>query len=224
MWYEDYENLIPPAHRYPKSAPYASAFDPENDGVERSRFAQFVMLCCQQGIDLGNMIEAYLVDFDLDNAVGTQLEFLAALMGVERKIPVSIEGSDGTLTDDDLRLLIRARIAINTWDGTNAGIADVLRDVFGQYNVSFVDMPELNGEEQTSEPNGSVMTMRYIIRGKFTPIQTDMVKGDLIFPRPSGVHVFFTFMDTADDTSIATDSAMGSDFQRAGMDPLIPDT
>ena len=51
MFYEDYEQLIPPAHRYYRGdGTETSRFDPMNDGEDRSRFAQFVLLCCKQEI------------------------------------------------------------------------------------------------------------------------------------------------------------------------------
>ena len=69
MNYEEYEVLIPPAHRYPRV-----------EGAERSKFAEFVLLCLKHGIDIADMLDTYVKEFDLDRAVGSQLDFIGALV------------------------------------------------------------------------------------------------------------------------------------------------
>lgn len=198
MWIERYEEMVPPAHRYPV-----------HDDSERSRFADFVLLCCLQGMEIMDMLDAYLQDFDLDNAIGKQLDAIGAIVGANRQLPFAVEGSDGWLNDDDYRLLIRARIASNVWDGTNEGLTHVLRDVFSNYGFSFVD----GGVEPDMDP----MTMKYQIRGDLSDLQKQMIRGDLIAPRPAGVSLIYEFVETVVDTSITTDSRLGSEFMHADM-------
>ena len=206
MNFEEYEELIPPAHRYPR-----------REGAERSRFADFVKVCLKQGIDFADLLDGSLTDFDLDKATGKQLDYIGAIVGADRKLPFVVEGSDGLLEDEDYRLLIRARIATNTWDGTNESLANILRTVFGNYGFSFVDM----GVNANQDP----MHMVYRVRGNFSDIQTHMFEGDLIVPRPAGVKVRVDFIGVLSETRIATNTVLGSDFARIGLvEPVTDET
>ena len=198
MRIERYEEMVPPAHRYPV-----------HDDSERSRFADFVLLCCLHGMETMDMLEGYIQDFDLENAIGKQLDALGAIVGADRQLPFAVEGSDGWLNDDDYRLLIRARIASNIWDGTNEGLTQVLRAVFANYGFSFVD----GGTDAEMD----AMTMKYQIRGQLSDLQKQMIRGDLIAPRPAGVSVVYEFVGTVVNTNITTDARLGSDYMRAGV-------
>jgi len=189
--------------------PFTYFYIVESYTPERSRFAEFVLLCCVQGIEIGNMLEQTLLDFDLTSAVGRQLDFIGAIVGAERQLPFAIEGSDGLLNDDDFRLLIQARIASNMWDGTNQGLTNILRAVFSNYGFSFTD--------GGVDPETGLMTMKYQIRGKLSDIQKQMVRGDLIAPRPAGVDVVYEIIDTVANTNITTDTRLGSDFMQVGL-------
>lgn len=198
MTYEEYEALIPPAHRYPRT-----------EGELRSKYAAFVMLCLKQGIEMADLLDTYTDKFDLENATGKQLDFIGAIVGVDRKLPFPVVGSDGLLGDDDYRLLIRSRIAANTWDGTNESLSRVMMDVFSEYGVTFEDAGV--GEGNTK----NVMHMNYKIRGDFTDLQKQMLTDDLILPRPAGVKVTVEIIGTMASTSIRTDSKLASDFMQA---------
>ena len=195
MKFDEYEALVPPSHRYPRE-----------EGRERSRFVDLVELCLEQGIQTADMLDSFENGFSLDQAVGKQLDFLGALVGAERQLPYAILGSDGKLNDDDFRLMIRARIAANAWDGTNESLKEILRDIYSSYGVSFRDNQD--------------MTFKYVIRGRFSDIQKQMINGDLLFPRPSGVSVSFDIIDTAVDTDITVSAVLGSDFMQAKTNPL----
>ena len=200
MNYEEYEVLIPPAHRYPRA-----------EGAERSKFAEFVLLCLKHGIDIADMLDTYVKEFDLDRAVGSQLDFIGAVVGANRKLPFPVQGSDGVLGDDDFRLLIRSRIAANTWDGTNESLCEIMRNVFSAYGVSFEDAGV--GYSGSNEN----MHMNYKIRGNFTDLQKQMLTDDLILPRPAGVSVRVDIIGTTVSTSITTDTRLASDFMQAGI-------
>lgn len=196
MRIEDYEERIPAAHRYPR-----------REGEERSRFAEFLLMCLRQGIENGNLLESFPEAFDLDLAVGKQLDCIGAIVGADRVLPFAVVGFDGVLGDDDYRLLIRAKIAANMWDGTNESLARILRDVFSKYGFSFEDSQN--------------MTFAYQIRGDFSDIQIQMIRGDLIAPRPAGIGVEYRIISTAVNTQIYTDTRLGSDFQKASMEQEV---
>jgi hypothetical protein len=112
---------------------------------QRPRFMATVEIAAQPGVDAGNLAESLIGLFDLDTAVGEQLDFLGEWVGVARYItgPLDVwfsldtpglgldqgkwqspyELSNQTIRLDDVhyRILLRARIVANYWDGTIAG-------------------------------------------------------------------------------------------------------
>lgn len=110
----------------------------------------------QMFVDLCNMLGSIPEDFDFDSAFGTQLDVLGMWIGASRKInaPVpnayysvdsptlgvdqgyvmgpfdSLNGIT-SLDDETYRLLLKAKRALNYWDGTGPGLAAILADIFG---------------------------------------------------------------------------------------------
>lgn len=77
-------------------------------------------------------------DFDLDAAVGAQLDVLAQWVGASRAVtihpnavyPVPAQPYTLVLSDAQLRRFIRGRIAANEWDGTAQGVEGVFAAFF----------------------------------------------------------------------------------------------
>lgn len=100
-------------------------------------------------------------DFDVDYAVGKQLDAVGARVGVERSLPMTLsnvyfalddEGGIGldlgawkgefdpvdglnTLGDDTYRAVIKAKILANQWEGTNETLPIFLSTVLSYFNV-----------------------------------------------------------------------------------------
>lgn len=100
--------------------------------------------------------------YDLDVAVGVQLDAVGVRVGISRIIATPISGvyfawdtvglgwdqgvwqgkfdpTQGTtsLDDETYRLLIRAKIAANSWDGTTAAAITALNDIFSEIGLVF---------------------------------------------------------------------------------------
>ena len=60
--------------------------------------------------------------FNIDNAVGDQLDKIGQIVGVQRELPISDPDIPSVLDDDLFRAVIKARIYSNLWDGTNEGL------------------------------------------------------------------------------------------------------
>lgn len=127
--------------------------------ASRPRFKTFVAAVTSSAIICQQALSAIQDGFDLDNAVGSQLDVLGLWAGVPRQIPEPIAGvyftwgdagnetstgwsygvwkgpydpSSGIeqLPDGSYRTIIRARIAANQWDGTIPG-------AYGVWNTAF---------------------------------------------------------------------------------------
>lgn len=114
--------------------------------------------------EVTNFIASIIAAFDLDDAVGVQLDTLGEWIGRNRHVLTPIprywlslgiaerglgEGewyrdlpADENvvdLDDETYRLLLRAKIAANAWDGTTEGAVAALRIFFGESALIFID-------------------------------------------------------------------------------------
>ena len=138
----DYLSLIPAQH------------------ADKPRFVATLTALLQPLIDQQAFLSRMPQAFDLDVAVGVQLDQVGLWVGVSRMIAVPIAGLffsfdnpalgfgtgvwkgpfdslDGlvALDDDHYRRLLRARIAANQWDGTLAGAAAAYGYVYRDQNT-----------------------------------------------------------------------------------------
>lgn len=154
------------------------------------------------------------IDFDLDVAIGSQLDVVGEWVGRTRFVSIPIEnvwfsfdlegiGFDqgawkgpydldanmSRLDDDHYRILLRAKIAANQWDGTLPGAKAVLDPVFGDGTHVFIqdhmDMPMTVG---VSGKIPSAVTLA-LLAGGYIPL------------KPSGVRVNYLVV-SEDETAM----------------------
>jgi len=114
-------------------------------------FLTHVDLCTRPLIDVSNTMSALITAFDIDQAVGVQLDTLGLWIGRSRVVSQPISGvyfswdTDGlgydqgvwqgpydpdsgytSLSDDTYRIILKAKIAINNWNGQNDTLPPIL--------------------------------------------------------------------------------------------------
>ena len=87
---------------------------------EMPRFMGVAGAVIRQVEDLQAVVRGMGEDFSLEGAVGVQLSVVGAGMGVPR--PVG-------MTDEDYRVLIRDKLRLWQWNGTNEEVAEVVNDI-----------------------------------------------------------------------------------------------
>jgi len=130
---------------------------------KRLKFMEVVETLAEPMVDLQNVLSAMPGKFDLDNAVGDQLDTIGLWVGISRDVPVPLTGvyfsldidglgfdqgswkgpfdPDAGLTrldDDTYRLVIRAKIGANHWDGTLESSKAILDSIFGGGTFVFI--------------------------------------------------------------------------------------
>ena len=112
--------------------------------------------------------------FDIGSAVGAQLDVLGVIIGQSRQVPFQpSNGVSPILDDDTYRLLLRARIAQNHWDGKIDSLISMWKSLFLGGTIAVVDHQN--------------MTVSLTVAGSFTSIATDLILRGYILPRPQGV-------------------------------------
>ena len=87
---------------------------------EMHRFMELAEAVLQQVADLQAVVLAMQEAFSLEGAVGVQLSVVGAGMGVPRP---------GGMADEDYRVLIRDKLRLWQWNGTNEEVAEVVNDI-----------------------------------------------------------------------------------------------
>ncbi|MEN8511956.1 DUF2612 domain-containing protein [Burkholderia sp. RS02] len=179
------------------------------------RFAAVLGALVQPLVDQMNVLQGMPGKFDLDDAVGVQLDDVGLWVGVSRKIRTPLTGiyfsfdiaglgfdqgiwkgpfdPDTGLTvldDDTYRLVIRAKIGANHWDGTLESSAAILNSIFG------ADTHVLIEDHQD-------MSMTIGISGKVpSAVFLALLAGGYIPLKPEGVRVSYTIVTTVDNAPL----------------------
>ena len=117
---------------------------------------------------------------DLDSASGPQLDMLGVTAGVSRTVGFQPSGGvSPVLNDDTYRLLIKAKIAQNQWDGTIDSMYALWQTMFPGGSIVIEDNQN--------------MTATVVLLGTFTSIVQDLITNGYIVPRPEGVLYTYSF-------------------------------
>ncbi|KVP84561.1 hypothetical protein WJ95_20595 [Burkholderia ubonensis] len=178
---------------------------------DKPRFAATVAAVVQPLVDQMNLLASMPGKFDLDVAVGDQLDAVGLWVGVSRRIRTPLTGiyfsfdiaglgfdqgiwkgpfdPDTGLTvldDDTYRLVIRAKIGANHWDGTLEQSAVILNSIFGADTHVFIE-------------DHQDMSMTIGISGKVpSAVFLALLAGGYIPLKPEGVRVNYTIVTTVD--------------------------
>lgn len=130
--------------------------------------------------DATNVLATMTEAFDLNVAVGAQLDILGNNNGISRTVPFQPSGGASPVLDDNTyRLLIRATIAQNRWDGELTSLQQIWKQLFPGGTITIIDNQN--------------MTAVIILSGVFTAIIQDLITNGLIIPKPETVQYTYTF-------------------------------
>lgn len=193
--------------------PYTSLITSEH--ADKPRFMAVIGVLAQHAADRVALLRSIPGLFDLDTAVGEQLDFVGQWIGQSRNLTVPLtdvyfsldiaglgldEGSlqgpfDPTsglvaLPDESYRTLLRAKIANNQWDGTVPGAYQFLADLFPG-NVLFIQ-------------DNQDMSMYVGIVGSvpLDAVSYALLTGGYLNVKPDGVHIAGYAMPSTPGTPI----------------------
>ena len=186
-----------------------------SEHADKPKFMAMVAAVSQCFVDQQNELEAFVNDFDLDEAIGAQLDILGKWVGISRNIETPISGvyfsldtsgvgfdqgvwqgpfdpSSGIVSMDDetYRLVIRAKIAANHWDGTIGAAASILSSVFGSNTFVFIE--DNQDMTMTVGLSGNLPSALFIalFGGGYIPLKPEGVLANYIVTSSSGSPIF----------------------------------
>lgn len=169
---------------------------------DKPNFQAFLRMITQPLVDNQALLVAMRTStFDLDTAVGVQLDAVGLWVGIGRIVNVPITGvyftwqdivADGwgrgfwkgpfdpatgivSLDDDTYRIVIRAKILANSWDGTVQSLCAFWDWLFGAGVVKVTDNLDMTA------------TLTYTAAA-LNAVQTSLLTNGAFFHKPGGVH------------------------------------
>lgn len=126
-----------------------------------------------------NVVKSLDVNFDLDYAIGNQLNMLGQIVGRKRELPFQpMYGYSPVLEDEYYRLVLKTKVAMNNWDGTIQSMYAIWDNIFGNDN-------DLGLQLQDNQD----MSFNAYITGYVDLIQQQLIQHGYIIPKPEGVRV-----------------------------------
>lgn len=173
---------------------------------QRPKFMAVVAALAQPMVDLINVLGSMPAKFDLDVAVDAQLDDVGRWVGISRHVSVPLTDvyfsldTDGLgfdqgvwkgpfdpdtgLTDldnDTYRLVIRAKIGANHWDGTMESTVAILNSIFsGDTHVFIQDNQDMTMTIGVSGTPPSAVFLAALLKGGYIPLKPEGVRVDLV--------------------------------------------
>lgn len=139
---------------------------------DKPKFEQTIEKSTQFYVDIQAFLAKFPEHFDLDKARGQQLDILGEWIGRNRYLPTPISGvffsfddpelgfdqgnwlgrfdsetGLSALDDDTYRIILKAQIAANNWNGTNESLSELLKLFFSdQYKIFYRDNQDMTME------------------------------------------------------------------------------
>lgn len=115
-------------------------------------------------------------DFDLDNAIGNQLDVLGQIIGRKRTLTFQpLNGFDPIMDDETYRLVLKAKVAMNNWDGKLESAYEIWNNIFDDIGMQLQDNQD--------------MSLTAYVTGYVNQIRQDLIQHGYIVPKPEGVRI-----------------------------------
>jgi hypothetical protein len=175
---------------------------------QRPKFVATVTSSVAPFAKLQEVMKGFISDFDVDNAIGVQLDIVALWVGVTRRVAIPISGyyfswddvaADGwdngvwkgigdpdsgfvNLPDDLFRSLIKAKIQANHWRGDIAGAYDIINEALS-----------VNDVVKIVDNQNMTMTVR-VTSGALPAVEQAIVTAGYLPIKPAGVQAIYTLV------------------------------
>lgn len=183
--------------------------------ADKPKFNAYIAMLAQPFADAQALLASMPMAFDLDYAVGVQLDAVGVRVGRSRQISVPITGvyfsldvaglgldegylqgefdsPDGltSLDDDHYRLLLRAKIASNHWDGTLPSAASAIAILqIAPTLVFFEDGQDMSMTLAIAGPLPNRLALA-ILTGGYLPLKPTAVRLNLAITTINGAPLF----------------------------------
>jgi hypothetical protein len=142
---------------------------------EKERYIKTVRGLLQPLHDIDVTLSGWPNHFNLNDAVGAQLDILGERAGRSRRLDFQPQGASALMDDETYRFALRAKIAQNMWDGTISGIEEILAACFPNNEFIIHDNQD--------------MSMKVELIGLESSLAKQLFRRGYIAPKPAGVRL-----------------------------------
>lgn len=190
---EQYKGLVPPPNNL---AP---------------KFMAWLEAASRVSTDTQAVLNAIIAEFNIDTAVGNQLDIIGELLNQPREVNFDPGGgASPILTDFIYRIVLKATILKNIWKGTKTEIYDFWEKFLPDYPVLITDNQNMTmtvtvvnvPDDLTGTITFGYDTETVLIRGYdegywegFENIGRGLIRNHYFTPKPAGVKVDYVFID-----------------------------
>jgi len=172
-----------------------------SEHANKPKFVATIAACLQPLADQIAVLDAMAGKFDIDDAVGAQLDVIGEWVGVSRNVRTPLEGvyfsfdTEGlgfeqgviwapgepttgliALPDDIYKLLLRAKIIANQWDGTIPGAYEAWDTLLAPYGFTIL-----------IQDNGNMTMTLALASSSINPTFQELFTGGYLDLRPATV-------------------------------------
>ena len=201
-----------------------------SEHIDKPNFVAMVAAVCQPMVDIQNLCLQVPTLYDIETAIGSQLDVIGQWVGITRNLPVPITGVYFTLDtgpgldggillgpddpttalyqlgDSFYRILIAAKILNNQWDGTKGSLFAITQALFSSFGYSLFTQDYSN------------LTMAIGLSGGVPPpIILAMLTNGLLDIRPATVHII-SYITQVNSSPIFMLDAQPGNVNFAGLD------
>lgn len=109
----------------------------------KPKYMDFLRLILEHPVGLAAATDSILYAFDIGNASGQNLDIIGDLVGIDRLLPFVPSVGSREMNDEEYRMMIRLKIARNSWDGRNEPILGIYKEVFQNTNILYKDNQDM---------------------------------------------------------------------------------
>jgi hypothetical protein len=155
--------------------------------VNSPKFNALLYVLLKKFDDVSQCLVKMDTAFDLDSAVGVQLDMLGSIPGALRTLPFQPSfGVSPVLDDATYRTYIKAKIAQNQWDGTIDSLYKIWVSLFPGVSIVIEDNQNMTATLHIGGLPSTLlidMVAGYAVNGALSGV----IRNSLIVPRPEGV-------------------------------------
>lgn len=182
----------------------------------KPRFVEMMKSILNPLVTISTQVRCLIAQFDLDQAVGVQLDAVGEWVGLSRRVTTPIPGvyfsfdiaglgwdlgywkgpydneTGLTVLDDETyRTILRARIASNHWDGTLQGAKDALALIYpgGETRLFIVDNGDMTMTFGVSGIIPSVVLIA-LLSDDYVPLKPEGVRADYLITTVNDYSLF----------------------------------
>lgn len=160
--------------------------------VNSPKFTRMVSLMVGLVKNVADLHHAISIMMNLDTASGKTLDLIGDILGLPRQVNFQPSVSSAILNDDYYRIILKAKVIKNQWDGTKEHFYEIWRVLFPNNPIFMVDNQN--------------MTANILVLGLEDTLSHELITHGYIVPKPAGVKYLYGFLSDPPYFAFNTDN------------------